>query len=150
VLGLLQLLRLSFSRSQLRSTGPVATCVNLAVAGVLLALPATSHPTFVFLGASMLIAAWRGYAGCETLAASNWFLGRNDQVGCVLFWPVDELEARLGRSSVPPRRVAGEPTSARPVEAQQDPGDHSLPAAPLALKLGGCAALVALLVYLAQ
>jgi hypothetical protein len=55
--------------------------------------PWTSHPTFVFLGASMLLAAWRGYAGCETLAISNWLLRRDDQVGCILFTPLDKLEA---------------------------------------------------------
>jgi hypothetical protein len=43
-------------------------------------------------GASMWLAALRGYAGCEVLAASNWLLGRDDQVGCAVFWPVDQLE----------------------------------------------------------
>jgi hypothetical protein len=29
---------------------------------------------------------------------SNWLLGRDDQVGCALFWPVDQLEYhRIGR-----------------------------------------------------
>ena len=37
-------------------------------------------------------AALRGYAGCEVLAMSNWLLGRDDQVGCALFWPLDQLE----------------------------------------------------------
>jgi hypothetical protein len=45
-------------------------------------------------GGSMLVAAVRGYAGCEVLAVSNWLLGRDDQVGCVPFWPIDTLEAR--------------------------------------------------------
>jgi hypothetical protein len=40
----------------------------------------TSDATLVFYGASMLLAALRGYGGCEVLAASNWLLGRDDQV----------------------------------------------------------------------
>jgi hypothetical protein len=40
----------------------------------------------------MGLAAARGYAGCEVLAASNWLLRRDDQVGCAVFWPVDQLE----------------------------------------------------------
>jgi hypothetical protein len=48
----------------------------------------------LFYGASMLLAAWRGYAGCEVLALSNWVLRRDDQVGCLLFSPIDSLESR--------------------------------------------------------
>ena len=91
---LAQLARLSFSKTALHATGGLAFCLNLVIAAVLLATPWTSHPTCVFLGASMLLAAWRGYAGCETLAISNWLLRRDDQVGCVLFTPLDKLEAR--------------------------------------------------------
>jgi hypothetical protein len=40
----------------------------------------------------MLLAAARGYAGCEVLAVFNWLLRRDDQVGCVLFAAVDQLE----------------------------------------------------------
>ena len=91
---LAQLARLSVSKTALRATGGLAFCLNLVIGAVLLATPWTSHPTCVFLGASMLLAAWRGYAGCETLAISNWLLRRDDQVGCVLFTPLDKLEAR--------------------------------------------------------
>ncbi len=51
----------------------------------------------MFYGASMLLAAARGYAGCEVLAISNWLLRRDDQVGCVVFWPIDQLEHHLRR-----------------------------------------------------
>jgi hypothetical protein len=51
----------------------------------------TSDAALLFYGASMLLAAARGYAGCEVLAVSNWLLRRDDQVGCVLFTPVDAL-----------------------------------------------------------
>jgi len=41
----------------------------------------------------MLVAAVRGYAGCEVLAVSNWVLRRDDQIGCMLFWPPDTAES---------------------------------------------------------
>ena len=43
----------------------------------------------------MLLAALRGYAGCEVLAISNWLLRRDDQVGCMVFAPVEDLERRV-------------------------------------------------------
>ncbi|HEV3400524.1 MAG TPA: hypothetical protein VG078_01785 [Acidimicrobiales bacterium] len=47
----------------------------------------------------MLVAAARGFAGCEVLAFSNWVLARDDQVGCLVFAPVDRVGrvAGLGR-----------------------------------------------------
>jgi hypothetical protein len=56
------------------------------------------EPLAVLLyGASMLLAAVRGYGGCEVLAVSNWVLRRNDQVGCLVLAPVDHLERRWRR-----------------------------------------------------
>jgi hypothetical protein len=55
----------------------------------------TSVAALVFYGASMLLAALRGYSGCEVTAISNWMLGRDDQVGCLVLSPVDELERRV-------------------------------------------------------
>jgi hypothetical protein len=49
-------------------------------------LAVTSDAALVFYGALMLLAAVRGYAGCEVLAVSNWLLGRDDQIGCMPFW----------------------------------------------------------------
>jgi len=46
-----------------------------------------------FLGASMLLAAARGDAGCEVLAVPNAITGRNDQIGCIIFTPIDKAEA---------------------------------------------------------
>jgi hypothetical protein len=45
----------------------------------------------------MLLAAWRGQAGCEATVVSNLALGRDDQIGCPTFAPIDELEAHLRR-----------------------------------------------------
>jgi hypothetical protein len=52
----------------------------------------TSDAALIFYGASMLLAAARGYAGCEVLAISNWLLSRDDQIDCVMFAPVNQLE----------------------------------------------------------
>jgi hypothetical protein len=85
----------------LRAVGPVGHVVNLVVFLALYltwwyapAVDVLSDAALLFYGASMLVAAVRGYAGCEVLAVSNWVLGRDDQIGCAPFWPVDTLEAR--------------------------------------------------------
>lgn len=84
-----------------RATGPVASVVNLAVVAALYltpwylpALSATSDAAMIFYGASMLLAAARRYASCEVLAVSNLVLHRDDQIGCLVFAPVDALERR--------------------------------------------------------
>ena len=94
VLLLAQLVRLRFSQTPLRATGPAGLLLNCLILVVLLVAPATRDATVLWLASSMLLAAWRGYAGCESLAIPNWLLRRDDQVGCLLFAPVDELEAR--------------------------------------------------------
>lgn len=85
----------------LRAAGPVGHVVNLAVFLALYltwwyapAVDVLSDAALLFYGASMLVAATRGYAGCEVLAVSNWLLRRDDQIGCAPFWPVDAWEAR--------------------------------------------------------
>ncbi len=85
----------------LRVVGPAGHAVNLAVFLALYltwwyapAVGVLSDAVLLFYGGSMLVAAARGNAGCEVLAASNWLLRRDDQVGCALFWPVDAWEAR--------------------------------------------------------
>jgi hypothetical protein len=86
---------------RLQATGPVGHTVNLAVVLALYltpqyapALSATSDAALLFYGTSMLLAAARGYAGCEVLAVSNWLLRRDDQIGCVVFSSLDHLERR--------------------------------------------------------
>ena len=76
----------------LRATGPVAHVLNVALFVALYLWEPTSDAALLFYGASMWLAALRGYAGCEVLAVSNWLLRRDDQVGCAVFWPVDQLE----------------------------------------------------------
>jgi len=55
----------------------------------------TSDALLAFYGVSMLLAAVRGYAGCEVLAVSNWILRRDDRVGFSL--------ARRGKIEDAPR-----------------------------------------------
>jgi hypothetical protein len=96
--GRLQWLRARRTPTRLEATGPVGHAVNLAVFLVLYLLEPTSDAALSFYGASMWLAALRGDTGCEVLAVSNWLLHRDDQVGCALFWPVDQLEHhRTGR-----------------------------------------------------
>jgi hypothetical protein len=86
---------------RLLATGLAAPAISTAVFLALYLTPQyapaigfTSDAVVLFVGGSMLLAAVRGYAGCELLAISNWLLDRDDQVGCVLFTPVDQLEQR--------------------------------------------------------
>jgi hypothetical protein len=81
------------SPGRLDATGPVAHCVNAAVFTPLFLIPATAGGAFLFYGSSMLVAAARRSGGCEVTAIANVALGRDDQVGCVLFAPIDAVEA---------------------------------------------------------
>lgn len=67
----------------------------LANAGLVAPTSANGNVTiWVWLGASMLVAAARGYGGCEALAIPNLLTGRRDQIGCLLYSPIDSLERR--------------------------------------------------------
>jgi hypothetical protein len=63
---------------------------------------------WVWLGASMLVGAARGYGGCEVLAFANAFTGRRDRIGCVVFTPIDIAEARRRARRTGRLRSAGE------------------------------------------
>lgn len=89
---------------QLHATGPIAHLITLGAFMALTLIPeynrtidVTGDAAVIFLGTSMLLAAARGYAGCEVLAISNWLLRRDDQVGCIVFAPVDLAESRRRR-----------------------------------------------------
>jgi hypothetical protein len=89
-----QVSRLAFTNRTLTQTSHLVSCLNCAAVAGLLTLSQTRDATLGFLGGSMLLSAARGYGGCETLAITNWLLRRNDQVGCLVFWPLDQFEAR--------------------------------------------------------
>src|SRR6266542_4207623 len=72
ILMLGQWLRLRYTSAPLRATGPVGFLVNMAILLALYLTPwyfpplaFTSDATLYFYGASMLLAAVRGYGGCE-------------------------------------------------------------------------------------
>jgi hypothetical protein len=70
----------------------VAVYVLFATLWFVPSLSVLSDAALVFVGTTMLVAAFRGYGGCEVLAISNWVLRRNDQIGCLVFGPVDFVE----------------------------------------------------------
>lgn len=70
--------------------GAVGYALNFGTAGLLLAIWTT--PALLFYGASILLAVFKGYAGCEILALSNLLRRRDDQLACAVFSPIDALE----------------------------------------------------------
>ena len=96
---LIHWLWLQVSTDRVDATGGLGFCVNLAVGIALVSIPYTRDAFALFLGSSLLLAAAWGYAGCEVTAISNWLLRRDDQVGCVVFSPIDEVEAQLTRKA---------------------------------------------------
>jgi hypothetical protein len=86
--------RAGHNPSRLKANGPIASTINIIIFfSFLLWTPALisfmRDAVLIFYGVSMLIAAIRGYAGCESLAISNWLLKRDDQLGCLFFSPID-------------------------------------------------------------
>lgn len=100
--GALLIVSLVLSRrgsAPLRLTGSLGTLVNCAVIVGLVGNPYTARGAELFYGATLLIAAWRGQPDCESTVISNWILGRDDQVGCPIFSPIDRFEARRAPAS---------------------------------------------------
>jgi hypothetical protein len=79
-----------------RFDGPVGIATNTAVIVALVLIDYTADAAALFYGVTLLVAAWRAQPGCEATVLSNWILGRDDQIGCPTFTPIDEAEARLG------------------------------------------------------
>ncbi len=78
----------------LKATGRMGFTINILITIILFYTP-LHHAMWFYLGFSLLVAAIRGYAGCEVMAISNWVTGRNDQVGCVIFSPLDAIEKKI-------------------------------------------------------
>jgi len=88
--------------AKLEANGPIATIINVVIFFAFYftyiyapSIDFMSDAVLVFYGLSMLLAALLGYAGCEALAISNWLLKRDDQLGCLVFGPVDYIEGKL-------------------------------------------------------
>jgi hypothetical protein len=79
-------------------SAPACSLIALMVAANdALVAPTTANGNVtisVWLGASMLLAAARGYGGCEVLAAWNLLTRRSDQIGCFFYTPIDRAESR--------------------------------------------------------
>jgi hypothetical protein len=90
------------SSAPIRFTGPLAICLNCAVIVALIAIPYTGGGALLFYGLTLLVAAWRGQPGCEATVLSNLILGRDDQIGCPTFSPIDAAEARRAERQRPP------------------------------------------------
>jgi hypothetical protein len=89
-----------YADGPIRFTGPLGIAVNLALIAALVGNDVTGpEGATIFYGTTLLIAAWRGQPGCEGTVVSNWVLGRDDQIGCPTFTPIDEVEARFRRGA---------------------------------------------------
>ena len=78
----------------IRAYGMLGYCGNFGIGIALFSFQETRFATALFAGASLLLAAARGYAGCEVLALSNWLLRRDDQVACTVLSSIDSAEAQ--------------------------------------------------------
>ena len=103
IVGVLLWQEIAGTSTAIRATGQLGLCLATGVIFALFAVPFTGAATALFLGSTLLLAAIRGYAGCEVTAISNWLLRRDDEVGCLVFSPLDEVEARYFRGSREPR-----------------------------------------------
>ena len=93
--GLVALVKLrGKDKPPLNFGGPGAMLIQAALIAIALARVGwLSGGILLFFGASLLLAAARGYAGCEILAVSNLMFYRRDVMGCVLFTPIDRLDS---------------------------------------------------------
>ncbi len=97
-----QYLRTRRNPARLEANGPVATVLNVVIFFAFYftyvyapPIDFMSDAVLIFYGLSMLLAALRGYSGCESLAISNWLLRRDDQLGCFVFSPIDSAESKF-------------------------------------------------------
>jgi hypothetical protein len=89
-----------YASGPVRFTGSAGTTANCLVLIALGVNPYTAGGAALFYGATLVVAAWRALPGCEGTVLSNLILGRDDQVGCPVFSPIDQAEAHLnGRRS---------------------------------------------------
>ena len=95
IAGVLLWKTLAGTTTPIRATGHLGLCATTGVLFALFSLPITRDAAALFLGGTLLLAATRGYAGCEVTAVSNWLLRRDDQVGCAVFSPIDAAEAHF-------------------------------------------------------
>ena len=86
-----------FAGRPVRFNGPLGVATNLIVIVALASNPYTGGGAALFYGATLFVGAWRGQAGCEATVLPNVIFGRDDQIGCPTFSPVDAVEDHLRR-----------------------------------------------------
>ncbi|MGH8776514.1 MAG: hypothetical protein ACRDWI_15590 [Jiangellaceae bacterium] len=96
----------------------VVICAVIGLGTVLTFLsPVDRIALFLFFGLSMLLAAARGYDGCEILAIPNAVLRRADSIWCPVYSPIDATGQPAAdaadRRQVSARRVPGQTRSHR-------------------------------------
>jgi hypothetical protein len=89
------LLARHYASDPVRFTGSAGTTANCFVLVALAVNPYTAGGAALFYGTTLLVAAVRAQPGCEATVLPNAILGRDDQLGCPVFSPIDEAEARL-------------------------------------------------------
>lgn len=90
--------RSSVAASWIRNSVAVAIVLGIAT-GLTFVSPVDGTAVWAFVGISLLLGAARGDGGCEVIAIPNALTGRRDPMGCVVYAPIDALEARR-RTSV--------------------------------------------------
>jgi hypothetical protein len=93
-----------YASGPVRFTGSAGTTANCLVIVGLVVNPYTAGGAALFYGATLLVAACQAQPGCEATVLSNALLGRDDQLGCPIFSPIDDAEARLSARSSAGRR----------------------------------------------
>jgi hypothetical protein len=84
-----------YASGPVRFTGSAGTTANCLIIVALAVNPYTAGGAALFYGVTLIVAALRAQPGCEATVLSNWILGREDQLGCPVFSPIDQAEARL-------------------------------------------------------
>jgi hypothetical protein len=84
-----------YAKAPIRFTGSAGTTANCLVLVALAVNAYTVGGAALFYGATLVVGAWRAQPGCEGTVLSNWILGRDDQLGCPVFSPIDQAEMRL-------------------------------------------------------
>ncbi len=88
--------RASATEAWVRSAVALALVVGIGTPLTFVS-PVDGTAIWIFIGLSLLIAAFRGDGGCEVIALPNALTGRRDPIGCVVYAPIDVVEARRRR-----------------------------------------------------
>jgi hypothetical protein len=92
--------RIPWSAAQSGAAAIVISAVVASATALTFVTPVDRIAIFLFFGASMVLAAVRGYDGCEILALPNTILRRSDAVWCPIYSPIDSAERRPDKQPV--------------------------------------------------